>query len=66
MLTHGSLSLDPMPPQDPILKVVAVEECEVLEVDKVVKLLEREGVEVGMYGFEGERPWLPVLPLDLD
>ena len=55
-----------MPTQDPILKVVAVEECEVLEVDKVVKLLEREGVEVGMYGFEGERPWLPVLPLDLD
>ena len=55
-----------MPTQDPILEVVTVEECKVLEVYKVVKLLEREGVEVGVYSFEGERPWLPVLSLDLD
>ena len=55
-----------MPTQDPIFEVVTVEECKVLEVDKVVKLLERERVEVGVNGLEGERPWLPVLPLDLD
>lgn len=66
MLAHGSLSLDPMPSQDPILEVVTEEECKVLEVDKVVKLLERERVEVRVNGLEGERPWLPVLPLDLD
>ena len=66
MLAHGSLSLYPKSTQDAILEVVTEEECKVLEVDNVVKLLERERVEVGVNDLEGERPWLPVLPLDLD
>ena len=65
VFAHGGLSLYSMSPQDPILKVVTVEECKVLEVDKVVKFLERERVEVGVNGFKGECSWLSILPLNL-
>jgi len=65
VFAYGSLSLYSVSPQDSILKVVTIEECKVLEVDKVVKFLERERVEVGVNGFEGECSWLSILSLDL-
>ena len=52
MLAHGRLSLYSLAAKDPVFEVVAVEEYEVFEVDKVVEFLEGERVEVGVYSFE--------------
>ena len=43
------------------LEVMAKEECEILDVDKIIQFLKREWVEVGVNGLERESTRLSVL-----
>ena len=54
MFVHSWLTLDPLARNDTVLKVMAEEERKELQVDKVVELLQRELIEVGVDCVEGE------------
>lgn len=62
MFVHSWLTLDPLARNDTILKVMAEEERKELQVDKVVELLQRELIEVGVDCVEGETAAFTLLP----
>ena len=65
MFVHGSLALEPLSSNYPVLEIVTEKERKVFDINQVVQFLQRERVEVRVDSLERQTPQFSILSNDV-